>query len=98
MIFSAFIVYTKDEIDPHGDHVWYLSNLLYSCGIVCDTDLYHVDENIIDRSLWVDNNLKSHLDSPNCYIILMCSPTMMSLLMDDSTTVHIKMVASYIDT
>ena len=90
-------MYAKDETDPHGDHVWYLANLLYNCGIMCDADLYHVDENIIEWSLWLDIKLRDHLDSPNSYIILMCSPTMMSLLMDDSTTVHIEMVASYID-
>ena len=94
----AFVVYAKDETDPHGDHAWCLSNLLYNCGIICDTDLYHVNENIIDPSLWVDNHLRNHLDSPNCYIILMCSPTMMSLLMDErNPTVCIEMVASYIN-
>ena len=78
--------------------MWYLANLLYNCGIMCDADLYHIKENIIDRSLWLDNKLKDHLDSPNCYIILMCSPTMMSLLMDEGNpTVHVEMVASYIN-
>ena len=89
---TAFIVYTKEEDDPDGDQVLCLSNLLIRCGISCDIDLYHTNDNILDWSSWVENNLKQ------CsFIILVCSPTMYSVLVERNDSARVEMVAAYIN-
>lgn len=97
--FSAFIVYAKEESDPHGEHLLCLSNLLYNYGINCDIDLNYINvhENNtttdVDWPRWVENNLINHITYLNCFIILVCSPTMISLL--DNADAHVVMVAAY---
>ena len=95
--FSALIIYTKDEIDPDGYCSYYLGNLLTKGGIICDADCYHVDENLIDRSLWVDSNVKTYIATPDCYVILVCSPAMKFSLDERNATARIEMVSSCID-
>ena len=83
-------MYAKEEYDPIGDQVLYLSHLLNNCGIYCDIDLYHPD-NVMDWLFWVGNNLK------NYPIILVCSPTMISTLEEGNESAHIGMVAGHIE-
>lgn len=94
---SAFIVYAKEQNDPHGVRVLCLSNLLNNCGIECDIDLYHSNENIVDWSFWVGKNLEYHIASQHSYIIMVCSPTIISTLEERNDNARIEMVAAYID-
>ena len=94
---SAFIVYAKEENDPSGDQVLCLSNLLIRCGIDCDIDLYHTNDNILDWSSWVENNLKHYIASQCSFIIMVCSPTMFSTLEERNDSARIEMAAAYID-
>ena len=91
IIFSAIILYAKEANDPNGEQVWSLSNLLNDCGVYCDIDLYHPNENIMEWSHWVGNNLN------NCYIIIVCSPTMIATLEGQNERAHIEMVAANIN-
>ena len=92
-IFSAFIVYAKEENDPY--EVQCLTDLLTNCGIVCDVDLYHVNENI-DWLDWVEKSLSYHVGYLHCYVILVCSPTMRSVLDERNPHDYILMTATYI--
>ena len=90
-------MYAKEENDPDGDQVLCLSNLLIRCGISCDIDLYHTSDNILDWSSWVENNLKLHIASQFSFIILVCSPTMFSALVERNDNARVEMAAAYID-
>ena len=94
---SAFIVYAKEENDPGGDQALCLSNLLIRCGIVCDIDLYHTNDNILDWSSWVENKLKLHIASQCSFIIMVCSPTMFSTLEERNDSARVEMAAAYIN-
>ena len=94
---SAFIMYAKEENDPDGDQVLCLSNLLSSCGISCDIDLYHTNDNILDWSSWVADNLKLHIASQCSFIILVCSPTMFSVLVERNGNARVEMAEAFID-
>ena len=94
---SAFIVYAKEDNDPHGEQVLCLSNLLTKCGIQCDIDLYHINENIMDWSFWVGKNLEYHIASQHSHIILVCSPTMIATLEERNDNARVEMVAAHID-
>ena len=94
---SAFIVYAKEENDPDGDQVLCLSNLLIQCGIACDSDLYHTNDNILDWSSWVENNLKHHIASHCSFIIMVCSPTMYSTLEERNDNARIEMAVAHIN-
>ena len=67
-----------------------LSDVLNNCGMYCDIDFYH-DDNVMAWSFWVENNLKKHP------IILVCSPTMISILEEGNENAPIEMVAGRID-
>ena len=96
--FSAFILYSKEENDPHGEQVLCLSNLLCNCGINCDIDLYHTnDVDITDWSFWVGKSLEYHIYSQYSYVILICSPIMISTLEERNDNARLQMVAGYID-
>ena len=94
---SAFIVYAKEENDPGGDQVLCLSNLLFECGISCDIDLYHTNDNILDWPSWVENKLKHHIAPQHSFIIMVCSPTMFSTLEERNDNASIEMAAASID-
>ena len=98
-ILSGFIVYVKEENDPQGVQVWCLSELLYNLGIICETDLYHRDENMntIDWEYWVEDNLKIHTTDLHGHVILVCSPTMVSILDEETYEGRVEMVAGCID-
>ena len=61
MISLAFIVHAKEENDPNGEQVRYLSNLMNHSGILCEIDLYHTKENIPDWGFWVEQYLQYHV-------------------------------------
>ena len=50
-----------------------------------------------DWEYWVENNLKIHTTNPHCYVILVCSPTMISILDEETYEDRVEMVAGYID-
>ena len=85
-------MYAKEENDPDGDQVLCLSNLLIRCGISCEIDLYHTDDNILDWSNWV----KDKLEQCN-FIILVCSRTMFSALVERNDNARVEMAAAYIN-
>ena len=95
-IFSAFIVYAKEENDPDGEQVRCLSDLLYNSRINCDIDLYHINDNNInsDWPYWVEINLRNYITYPHSYVILVCSPTMSSSL--GNADAYVEMVAAHI--
>ena len=97
--FSAFIVYAKEEYDPRGEQVLCLSNLLHNSGINCDIDLYYIDENNVGFNwpYWVEHNLREYTANPHCCVILVCSPTMISLLDERNANAHVEMVAAHFD-
>ena len=95
--FSAFILYSKEENDPHGDQVLCLSNLLCNCGINCDIDLNHTNDKILNWSFWVGKSLEYHITSYYSYVILVCSPIMISTLVQRNDDARLQMVAGYID-
>lgn len=74
-----------------------LSNLLNDCGINCDIDLYHINDNIPDWSFWVGKNLQYCIASEHSHVILVCSPTMIATLEERSDNARVQMVAGYID-
>jgi len=90
-------VYTKEENDPLGDQVLCLSNLLNGCGIECDIDLYHNNDVVNDWSYWVGKRVEYHITSQYGYVILVCSPTMISILEETSENARVEMVAANID-
>ena len=94
---SVFIMYAKEQDDPQGEQVLCLSNLLKKCGIDCDIDLYHANEDIMDWSYWVWQSLQFHIASGRGYVILVCSPTMIATLEERNDNVRVEMVASHID-
>ena len=94
---SAFIMYSKEENDPHGDQVLCLSNLLNNYGINCDIDLYHLTDAINDWSFWVGKNLEYCNASEHSHVILVCSPTMIATLEERSDNACVQMVGGYID-
>ena len=90
-------MYAKEENDPGGDQVLCLSNLLSSCGISCDIDLYHTNDNLLDWSSWVADNLEHHIASQCSFIILVCSPTMYSVLVKRNDNARVEMAAAHIN-
>ena len=94
---SVFIVYTKEDNDPNGDQVLCLSDLLTNFGIQCDIDLYHANENVMDWSFWVGKSLEYHIASDRSYVIMVCSPNMISILEERNDIVRVDMVAGHID-
>lgn len=97
IVSSAFIVYAKEENDCYGDQVLALSHFLNDCGIACDVDLYHINENVIDWSFWVAKNMEHYYASHHGYVIMVCSPTMISLLEERSDNARVEMVVANID-
>ena len=97
MISLAFIVYAKEENDPNGYQVWYLSSLLNKSGILCEVDLCHIDENTIpDWGYWVEQYLHYHVSSYHSCVIWVCSPTMTAALDERNDNAYVEMVAAYI--
>ena len=95
--FSAFILYSKEE-DPQGERVSCLSDILHNCGISCDLDLYHLnDDDIFDWSFWIGKSVKYHIASKYSHVILVCSPTMISTLEERNDNACVEMVAGSID-
>ena len=95
--FSAFILYSKEENDPHGEQVLCLANLLCKSGINCDIDLYHTNDNVTDWAFWVKKSWEYHIASQYSYVILVCSPIMISTLEQRNDNARLQMVAGYID-
>ena len=91
-------MYAKEENDPYGEQVWYLSNLLNNSGIFCEVDVYHTKENILDWGFWAKQYLQCHVFSHNSYVILVCSPTMIAKLEERNDNAYVEMVAAYINT
>ena len=96
-IFSAFIVYAKEENDPYGEQVWYLGSLLNNSGILCEVDVYHTKENIPDWGFWAKQYLQYHVFSHNSCVILVCSATMIAKLEEKNDNAYVEMVAAYIN-
>ena len=92
---SAFILYCKQEASE--EQVLHLSDFLLRCGVNCEVDLYHADENVTNWASWVGEHLKQCIDASYGYIIMVCSQTMMSALNNSSTNDRIEMFSAHID-
>ena len=88
-------MYCKQEASE--EQVLCLSDLLCRCGIDCEVDLYHTDDNVDNWASWVGEHLKQCIDASYGYIILVCSQTMMSTLNNTNTNDRIEMFSAYID-
>ena len=88
-------MYCKQEASK--EQVLYLSDLLCCCGIDCEVDLYHTNDNLDNWASWVGEHLKECIDATYGYIILVCSQTMMSALKNTNTNDRIEMFSAYID-
>ena len=98
VLFSlAFIVYAKEENDPNGDQVLCLSDLLNNCGIYCDIDLDHADENVMDWSAWVQQKLEICTTYQHNYVIVVYSSAMISTLEEENESADIEMVKANIN-
>lgn len=71
VLHPACIVYSKDD-DPHN-LVRDLSDFLNVCGVECDIDQYHANENILDWGSWTEELIKNHAARKG-YVLLVCSP------------------------
>ena len=92
---SAFILYSKKEASE--DQILCLADFLVCCGIDCEVDLYHTDENVTNWGSWVKENLRQCIAASHGYIILVCSATMMHELDDSSENTRIEMFSAFID-
>ena len=92
---SAFILYSKKEASE--DQILCLTDFLVRCGIDCEVDLYHTNENVTNWASWVRENLKQCIAASHGYIILVCSPTMMHELDDSNENTRIEMFSAFID-
>jgi len=95
--YPAFIIYAKEENDPKGEKVLYLSDLLHDYGIDCQIDQYHSSSGMVtDWSHWVSQSIK-HCIHLNGYILLVCSPAMLAALEDTVDNIRVNMAVSHID-
>lgn len=91
---STFIIYSNE----HSDAVLYLSDFLRSgCGIYCDIDQYHMNENITQWGVWTENQIKNHAKL-NGFVLLICSYKMFRQLSEAGVSSQIQMKAGHIDT
>ena len=93
VVHPTFIVYSKDD-DPHN-HVCDLSDFLNHCGVDCDIDQYHTNENILDWGGWSEGVIKDRA-ARNGYVLLVCSPKLYQQLSNVSSSVRIEMKAGHI--
>ena len=90
----TYIIYSKE----HSDAVLELSNFLREpCGINCDIDQYHMNDNIADWGVWNENNIKQYAKD-NGFVLLICSSTMLKHLSNPDIYPCIQMGAGYINT
>ena len=95
-MYIAFIIYAKEENDPNGDRVLYLSDFLRHCGVDCNIDQYYRNNVIADWSHWISQSIQ-YCIAQNGHIILVCSPTMYALLEDIADNVPVNMDVGHID-
>ena len=89
----TYIIYSKE----HSDHVFELSDFLRKrCGISCDIDQYHMQENIPQWEVWKENKIKE-LAKQNGFVLLICSPEMHQQLSEPGCS-RIQMKVGHIDT
>jgi len=93
---SVFIMYAKEDHDPNGAQVLMLSDVLHHAGVGCDIDLYHINENIQDWSHWTSLSIH-YFAAKKDYILLVCSPKMLTLLKETAGNLRIDMCAGHID-
>ena len=73
-----------------------LSNFLRDrCGIHCEIDQYHMNDNIVSWGVWNEERIKE-LAKCNGYVLLICSPTMYQQLSHPGVS-RIEMRAGHID-
>ena len=90
----ACIVYSKDD-DPFN-HVRDLSDFLNLCGVDCDIDQYHTNENILDWGSWTEELIKNQA-ARRGYVLLVCSPKLHQQLTNVASSLRtIEMKAGHI--
>ena len=94
MLHPTCIVYAKDD-DPHN-YVLDLSDFLNHCGVDCDIDQYHANENILDWGGWNETVIKNRA-SRNGYVLLVCSPKLHQQLSYSASSSNIGMKSGHIN-
>ena len=94
--YSAFIIYANEEIDPNGERVLYLSDILRHCGVDCNIDQYYRNSNVTDWSHWVSQSIQ-YCIAQNGHILLVCSQAMFTMLEDTADNVPVNMAVGHID-
>ena len=73
-----------------------LAGFLTSCGIPCDMDQYHSNENILDWGLWNILRIKE-CAKDDTFVLLICSSTMCEQLSKPDKSIRIQMKSGHID-
>jgi len=89
-------MYAKEDHDPNGHQVLMLSDVLRHAGIDCDIDLYHINENIQDWSHWTSQYIQTCAAKKD-YVLLVCTPKMITFLEESLDNLRIDMCVGYID-
>jgi len=85
----AFIVYSKED-DPNN-YVKDLADFLRAnCGVDCDIDQYHSNENVLDWGLWNEKEIRKCANK-NGYVLLVCSPKLHQQIYDARSSCRIEM-------
>ena len=93
---AVFIMYAQEEDDPNGEKLFSFNKALCFCGVNSDTDLYHATESINDWNYWVSKSME-HCIAADGYILLICSPAMITILEDTGDNAKVQMVYGHID-
>jgi len=93
---TVFIMYAQEEDDPNGEKLFSLNEVLRFCGVNSDTDLFHSTQNINDWNFWVGKSMEYCITADG-YILLICSPAMITILEDTGDNAKVQMVYGHID-
>ena len=87
-------MYSKED-DPNN-HVKDLSDFLRAnCGVDCDIDQYHTNDNVLDWELWNEEQIRkcAHVKG---YVLLVCSLRLYQQLCDARNSLRIEMRAGHL--
>ena len=91
---STYIIYSEEDSNAVLDLSDFLRNY---CGVSCDIDQYHTNENITQWGVWNEDKVKKHAES-NGFVLLVCSPKMYQQLSKPDVCSRIQMKPGHIDT
>lgn len=91
---TTHIIYSEED----SDDVHLLSDFLNSCGVPCDIDQYHTQENILNWGVWNQQKIENNADlSVGGFVLLVCSHRMYEQLSQPNKSSRIQMKPGHID-